>query len=130
MNQAAKALLAKARESLASAKADLRAGRLNGASSRSYYAMFHAARAALEMRGIATGGQRHGAIIGRFGRAFVKDGPLDPALGRALNKTLELRREGDYDLASPDADDVRVALRDAAALVEAISEFCAPDDDV
>jgi uncharacterized protein (UPF0332 family) len=61
--------------------------------------MFHAARAALEMRGIATGGQRHGTIIGRFGRTFVKDGPLDPALGGALNKTLELRREGDYDLA-------------------------------
>jgi uncharacterized protein (UPF0332 family) len=55
--------------------------------------MFHAARAALEKRGIATGSQRHGTIIGRFGRMFVKHGPLDPALGRALNKALELRRE-------------------------------------
>jgi uncharacterized protein (UPF0332 family) len=112
---------------LASAKADLKAGRLNGASSRAYYAMFHAARAALEMRGIATGGQRPGTVIGRFGRAFVKDGPLDPALGRALNKTLELRKEGDYDLASPRADDVRAALRDAETLVEAISELCGQD---
>jgi uncharacterized protein (UPF0332 family) len=51
-------------------------------------------RAALEMRGIATSGQRHGTIIGRFGRTFVKHGPLDPALGRALNKALELRRGG------------------------------------
>jgi uncharacterized protein (UPF0332 family) len=71
--------------------------------------MFHAARAALGMRGIATGGQRHGTLISRFGRTFVKHGPLDPALGRALNKTLELRKEGDYDLASPDIQDVRAA---------------------
>jgi uncharacterized protein (UPF0332 family) len=92
--------------------------------------MFHAARAALETRGIATGGQRHGAIIGRFGRTFVKDGSLDPALGRALNKTLELRKEGDYDLASPDADDVRAAVQNAEALLQAISQFCAPDDGV
>jgi uncharacterized protein (UPF0332 family) len=128
VSEAATALLAKARESLASAKADLEAGRLNGASSRAYYAMFHAARAALEMRGIATGGQRHGTIIGRFGRTFVKHGPVDPALGRALNKTLELRKEGDYDLASPHADDVRAALRNAEALVAAISELCGPED--
>jgi uncharacterized protein (UPF0332 family) len=90
--------------------------------------MFHAARAALEMHGIATGGQRHGTIIGRFGRAFVKNGPLDPALGRALNKTLELRKEGDYDLASPSADDVPAALESAKALVEAISELCGRED--
>lgn len=81
MSEAAKALMAKARESLASAKADLEAGRLNGASSRAYYAMFHAARAALEARGIATGGQRHGTIVSRFGRTFVKQGPVDAALG-------------------------------------------------
>jgi uncharacterized protein len=127
LSEAAAALMAKARESLASAKAGLEAGRLNGASSRAYYSMFHAARAALELRGIATGGQRHGTVIGRFGRVFVKAGPLDPALGRALNKALELRREGDYDLASPDPDDVRVALKNAEALVEAISELCGPD---
>jgi hypothetical protein len=45
----------------------------------------------------------------------------------ALNKALELRREGDYDLASPDPDDVRVALQDAERLVEAISELCGRD---
>jgi uncharacterized protein (UPF0332 family) len=75
VSEAAKALLAKARDSLASA--DLEAGRRNGASSRAYYAMFHAARAALETRGIATGGQRHGTVIGRFGRTLVKDGLIE-----------------------------------------------------
>lgn len=83
MNEAAKALLAKARESLASAKADLEAGRLNGASSRACYPCFTPRGPALETRGIATGGQRHGTIIGRFGRTFIEERSLDPALGRA-----------------------------------------------
>jgi hypothetical protein len=47
----------------------------------------------------------------------------------ALNKTLELRKEGDYDLASPHVRDVRAALRDAEALVQAIAQLRGPDDD-
>jgi uncharacterized protein (UPF0332 family) len=108
VNDAARALLAKARESLASARTDLEAGRLNGASSRAYYAMFHAARAALEARGIATSSARHGAVIRRFGLTFVKNGPLDAAHGRNLNKALEIRNEGDYDLGAPDRDDALI----------------------
>lgn len=120
MNGIARALLAKARESLASACADLDADRLNGASSRAYYAMFHAARAALEARGIATGGQRHGAVIRRFGLTFVRNGPLETAHGRNLNKALEIRHEGDYDLEPPDRDDVASTVRNAEAFVEAV----------
>ena len=85
MNDVARALLAKALECLKSARADFSADRLNGASSRAYYAMFHAARAALEARGTTTGGQRHGAVIRNFGLTFVKNGPLDPVHGRNLN---------------------------------------------
>lgn len=115
------ALMAKARESLESARADLEAGRLNGASSRAYYAMFHAARAALELRGIVSGGQRHGTVIRRFGLEFVKNGPLDAAYGRNLNKALELRREGDYDVGAPEEEDVARTVREAAAFVDAIA---------
>ena len=117
MNDTAAALLAKARESLESARADLEAGRLNGASNRAYYAMFHAARAALEARGAATGGQRHGAVIRRFGLAFIKNGPLGGARGRNLNKALEIRNESDYDLEPPDRDDVMATVNNAAAFV-------------
>lgn len=120
MNDVARALLAKARESLESARADLEAGRLNGASSRAYYAMFHAARAALEARAIATGGQRNGAVIRRFGLTFVKNGPLATAHGRNINKALEIRNEGDYDLVPPDRDDVATTLSNAEAFVGAV----------
>jgi len=121
VNDVARALLAKARESLESARADLDAGRVNGASSRAYYAMFHAARAALEARGAATGGQRHGAVIRRFGLTFVKNGPLGAAHGRNLNKALEIRNEGDYDLEPPDRDDVVTTVGNAAAFVDAVA---------
>ena len=121
MNDVARALLAKARESLESARADLGAGRLNGASNRAYYAMFHAARAALDARGAATGGQRHGAVIRRFGLAFVKGGPLGAAHGRNLNKAFEIRNEGDYDLEPPDRDDVVATVANAAAFVDAVA---------
>jgi hypothetical protein len=121
VNDVARALLAKARESLESARADFESGRLNGASSRAYYAMFHAARAALEARGIATGGQRHGAVSRRFGLTFVKHGPLATAHGRNLNKALEIRNEGDYDLDPPDRDDVAATVGNAAAFVDAVA---------
>ena len=121
MNDTAAALLAKARESPESAHAHLEAGRLNGASNRAYYAMFHAARAALEARGAATGGQRHGAVIRRFGLTFIKNGPLGGAHGRNLNKALEIRNEGDYDLEPPDRDDVVATVDNAAAFVDAVA---------
>jgi uncharacterized protein (UPF0332 family) len=87
--------LRKADAALASAKRDLDASDLDGAANRLYYAMFHAARAALLSIGKRAQG-RHGTIIALFGLSFCKDGPLPTDLGRALNEAQELRVEGDY----------------------------------
>ena len=51
-------------------------GDLEGATNRAYYAMFHAARAALSVKGIDTDDKKHGSIVGLFGQQFVKDGTL------------------------------------------------------
>ena len=75
-------LLRKADTALASAKRELDAGDLDGAANRLYYAMFHAARAAL------------------------LDGPLPMELGRAMNEAQELRVEGDYGAGTPVASEV------------------------
>jgi hypothetical protein len=126
VNEAAKALMAKARESLASAT-DLRAG----ASERS--------RQSSLLRHVSRCAGRAGNARHRYRRPAARDDhrplwkgvrkgrPARSGAWRALNKTLELRREGDYDLGSPDPDDVRAALQNAEALVEAISELCGPD---
>ena len=85
--------LKKAAAALASAKRELAAGDLDGTANRLYYAMFHAARAALLSIGEPAQG-RHGMIIAQFGLHFCKDGPVPIELGRAINEAQELRVEG------------------------------------
>jgi uncharacterized protein (UPF0332 family) len=63
---------------------------------RAYYAMFYAARAALEHRGIEITSSKHGTLVRRFGQHLVKPGLLPPELGSSLNEMLELRHEADY----------------------------------
>jgi uncharacterized protein (UPF0332 family) len=111
--------LRKADTALASGKRDLAAADADGAANRLYYAMLHAARAALlSIDQPATG--KHGTIIARFGKHFCKEGPLTPELGRAINKARELRAEGDYGAGTPDAEDVAAFLAQAEAFIAAV----------
>jgi uncharacterized protein (UPF0332 family) len=111
--------LKKADAALASAKRELAAGDLDGTANRLYYAMFHAARAALLSIGEAAQG-RHATIIAQFGRCFCKDGPLPTELGRAINEAQELRLEGDYGAGTPDATEVAAHVAKAEQFVAAV----------
>ena len=111
--------LRKADAALSSAKRDLDAGDLDGSANRLYYAMFHAARAALLSIGQSTRG-RHGTIIARFGLHFCKDGPFPIELGRAINEAQELRVESDYGAGTPDAKEVAVYIAKAEQLAAAV----------
>jgi uncharacterized protein (UPF0332 family) len=111
--------LKKAESALASSKRDFEAGDYDGAANRLYYAMFHAARAALDSIGIPPQG-KHGTIIARFGRHFCLNGPLPSELGRAINEAQELRVEGDYGSGTPAANDVATYLAKAEAFVAAV----------
>ena len=112
-------LLRKADTALASAKRELDAGDLDGAANRLYYAMFHAARAALLSTGRPAEG-RHGTIIAHFGLIFCKDGPLPTELGRAMNEAQELRVEGDYGAGTPVASEVAAYVLKAEQFVTAV----------
>jgi len=114
--------LRKANAALASAKRDLDAGDLDGAANRLYYAMFHAARAALLSIGEPAQG-RHGVIIAQFGLHFCKDGPLSTELGRAINEAQELRIEGDYGAGTPDATEVAAYVAKAEQFVAAVKSI-------
>lgn len=111
--------LKKADAALASAKRELAAGDLDGTANRLYYAMFHAARAALLSIGEAAQG-RHATIIAQFGRRFCKDGPLPTELGRAINEAQELRLEGDYGAGTPDATEIAAYVAKAEQFVAAV----------
>jgi uncharacterized protein (UPF0332 family) len=62
--------------------------------SRSYYAMFHAATAALLQRGVKR--RSHQGIIAAFGQTFVKPGIVDARFHKYLTKAFSLRQESDY----------------------------------
>lgn len=69
-----------------------------GACSRAYYAMFHAARALLKSRGIGeSSAKTHATILRVFSDNFVRGGPFDEDDGRALRQAGEIRSLADYD---------------------------------
>jgi uncharacterized protein (UPF0332 family) len=67
-------LLGRARQAAQSARTLLESGDPNGAVNRAYYAMFHAAHAALEHRGIEIASAKHGILVARFGEHLAKTG--------------------------------------------------------
>ena len=88
--------MAKAHSSLTAAK-KLREELLFAESiSRSYYAMFYAAKALLLMDGIDV--SKHSAVAAAFGREYVKTGKIDSRYHRMLLDGFEWRQKSDYDV--------------------------------
>ena len=85
---------------------------------RAYYAMFHAAAAALLDRDIRR--RSHKGLISAFGQFLVKPGHLDMAYHKSFAEAFDLRRESDYqplvDLTDQQAAEV---LKRAAEFVAA-----------
>jgi uncharacterized protein (UPF0332 family) len=95
----ADALLDKATRAARVARSAIDDGNFDDATSRAYYAMFNAARAALEL--VATpldlsNVARHGTILTAFGLHLIKAGHLDRELGSALTTASVLRKGADY----------------------------------
>ena len=99
----------------------LQQGHTEIAASRTYYAMFYAAQAALLHRDLEF--SKHSAVIAGFGREFVKDGPLDREMFRALDTGFALRSRGDYDLVPVEEEEAQALLADARDFVAAVQEM-------
>lgn len=69
--------------------------RLAAAVTRVYYAMFHAATAALLARGVRR--SSHHALLAAFGQTFVKTGELDQRFYRDLRAAFQHRQQADYE---------------------------------
>ncbi len=123
----AQSLLEKARRDLRSSALLLGDGDSDGAASRAYYAMFHAASAALAARGEACA--THAGLIGRFSVLFVQTGLIPKALGRALNMAEKTRLEADYSLGGLSSHAASSVLADAERFVEAVSVQISPSVD-
>ena len=72
----------------------LAAGRFEASVGRSYYAMFHAATAALLEKDVERGS--HHGVISAFGEFLAKPGLIDRKYHRYLREGFDLRQESDY----------------------------------
>jgi uncharacterized protein (UPF0332 family) len=86
--------LERADDCIADAELLFAASRYGAAVSRAYYAMFHAATAALLHRGITR--HSHHGVIAAFGHVFAKSGLVDVRFHKYFADAFDLRQESDY----------------------------------
>ena len=115
-------LMEQSSQNLAAAKRDLAAGVPALAVSRVYYAMFHAAEAALAAMGACF--SSHGAVIAAFGKELAKTGKLPSSLHRDLIDAFARRNTGEYgDFKRVSHDEADRAVRIAGEFVSAVEKF-------
>ena len=112
----------RANEMLEAAKKNLEIGQYKTSLNRSYYAIFHAMRAANILKGF--GSSKHSGVIAYFNREYLKSGILEKSLSVIIKNSAFLREKSDYDdffIAS--RKDAEKQLEDANAFVMVIEQF-------
>ena len=94
MNEYTQKLLDKALDTLESAELLLEHQKTDVAAGRAYYALFYIAEALLSENGLQF--NKHGDVIGAYGRVFSKTKLLDQKFHRWLIEGFDTRLIGDY----------------------------------
>jgi uncharacterized protein (UPF0332 family) len=115
----------KAAEAADAARLLLRAGSYDGAANRAYYAMFNAARAALEARTDLKiqDVRRHSAVLQLFSLHVVKPGLVPAKLSGDLNEVFQARAVADYAAISVPADDAQELIELMDKMLEAVERL-------
>jgi uncharacterized protein (UPF0332 family) len=114
--------LEKAFECLADAEVLLEKNRYTAVVSRSYYAMFHAAQAALLSEKIEA--YTHMGVNVQFQKAFVKTGKFPVLFGKTFSKILDQRLKSDYEIGfKASATDASHTFQEAKEFVTKIQDF-------
>lgn len=87
--------LSKAQQYLDDAKKTLAMEMYDTAANRSYYAIFHAARAVLALDGLDF--KKHSGVISNFQMRYIKTGIFDKKLSNIIKSAFSLRTESDYE---------------------------------
>jgi uncharacterized protein (UPF0332 family) len=115
--------LERAQESLQAAELCLKAGYVNSASSRAYYAMFQAAQVALETAGFTRTAWSHPGLQATFTTELIHRRKLYPATFRDyLSSGIVVRQAADYGRAGVSQKIARRIVRRAALFVAAVEE--------
>ena len=119
--------LSRAESALDEAETLLNGGFTAASVSRSYYAMFYAARALLSTKGISP--KSHGGTLQKLGEMFVKTGLLPPEMTAEMGAIMEMREQADYEVdpSRLDKKDARQALDVARRFVNRIEPLLRPE---
>lgn len=85
----------RAKEMLLAAKDNLEIGQYETSLNRSYYAIFHAMRAANILKGFDS--SKHSGVIAYFNKEYLKEGAMDRTLSVIVKNSSFLREKSDYD---------------------------------
>lgn len=96
MKEEVRQYLTKADHALIVAEELLAGGHLPDAASKSYYAMFYAAKALLASEEIDV--SKHSAVESALGYHFAKPGRIDPKFHRMFIEARKIREIADYDI--------------------------------
>ena len=112
----------RAKEMLDAAKGNLEIGQFKTSLNRSYYAIFHAMRAANILKGFDS--SKHSGVIAFFNKEYLKEGILERKLSVIIKNSAFLREKSDYDdffIASK--KDAEKQLEDAAIFLEKVETY-------
>lgn len=114
--------LKKARETYEEIGVLIGANRLNGASNRMYYAVFHAVCALLINDGHQV--NTHKGSHAMFNQKYIRTGVLPKEYGQLYNQLQTMREESDYNCAyDVEIEELQQRLEPAKKLIEAVEKL-------
>lgn len=122
INELIRYRLERANEMIAAAEDNLKLKQYRTSLNRSYYAVFHAMRAANAFEGFDS--SKHSGVIAYFNSHFLKEGKLDKELSKIIKAVSYLREKSDYDdffLASEQESEIQ--LENAKRFVTAVTKY-------
>jgi len=124
-----RALVRKGKRALQVARLALNAGDNDSAVSRSYYAMFDFAQAALLRAGVTEDKlpRTHGGIIEAFRRHAVQSGQIDRELATQLSRTESLRIKADYTGTEIELGEAKEVVQNAELFVQTVERVFSLD---
>ena len=97
---------------------------IDTAANRSYYAIFHAARAILALDGQDY--KNHSGVISNFQKDYIKTGIFDKKMSNIIKSAFDMRTDSDYeDFYVVPEEDVTKQVEEAEYFVCKIEEYLA-----
>lgn len=112
----------RAKEMLEAAKGNLEIRQYKTSLNRSYYAIFHAMRAANILKGFDS--SKHSGVIAFFNKEYLKENIMDRSLSVIIKNSAFLREKSDYDdfyIASK--KEAEKQLKDAEIFLIAVEKY-------